>query len=98
MLPFRVFYNGKSLAKILSFAKVMRRFRITIVTDIDSMIKLHINDGSNIRFQQCRRGLYYYDTTSMGNKTNKKQVNVYTFMSTSERKSCTSTEVKSKDP
>ena len=82
MLPFKVFYNGKSLAKILSFSTASRWFRINIGTYINSVIKVHINDGTNIRFKQCSRGLYYDDTTNMENNTTNNQVNDYTLLNT----------------
>ena len=58
MLPLEVFYKKKTLANIPSFDAVGRRLRITIDTDIDSTIDLHVGNGTKIKFKQCRGRLY----------------------------------------
>ena len=86
MLPFEVFYQKYSHANILVFAAVERRFRIAIDTDIDSAINLHLNDDTIIKFKQCSRGLYCYDSANIENNTNNNQVKNYTFLNPVERK------------
>ena len=64
LLPFEFFFNEQSLANILSFAAVASKFRITIDTEFDPFINVHLHDGTSIIFKQCRAGLYYFDTTN----------------------------------
>ena len=84
ILPFKVFHNTNYLANILLFAAVARIFRITIDTDINSTINVQLDAGTRIKFKQCSRGIYYYDTNNMENNTTNNQVTNYTFMNTAE--------------
>ena len=97
MLPFKPNYIKNSLANILSFPAVACRSSITIDTDIDSAINTHIDNDTNIKFKQCSRGLYYYDTTDILNKTANNQVTDHTFIDTVESNTEYSTDVKSRD-
>ena len=45
-----------------------RKFRITVDTDLDLAINVHLDGGTSIMFNKCSRGLYYYDTTNMEHK------------------------------
>ena len=82
MLPYNIFYNYNFLVRILLFAEVFSRFRITFDTEIDSAINVHPIDGTIIKFNICSGGLYYYDTTNMENKSTKNQVTKYYFLYT----------------
>ena len=64
LLPFEVFLNEQSLANILSFAAVASKFRITLDTELDQLIKVHLHHGTRIIFNKCGSGLYYFDKTN----------------------------------
>ena len=64
MLPFEVFLIEQSLANIISFAAVAFKFRMTIDTELDPFINVHLHDGTRIIFKQCGSGIYYFDTTN----------------------------------
>ena len=64
MLPFEVYFNVQSLANILSFAAVASKFRITIDTELDLSINVHLDNCTRIIFKKCGAGLYYFDTTN----------------------------------
>ena len=64
MLSFEVF-KKKSLAKILSFSAVARKFRITINKDLDPAINLHPENNTIIIFNKFSGIIYYFDTTNM---------------------------------
>ena len=65
MLPFEVFYKTNPLGKILSFAAVTRKFSLTIDTNLDLAINMHLDYGTSITIKKCRVGLYYYDTANI---------------------------------
>ena len=61
---------------------MVRRFRITIDTYIDSVINVHIYDGTIIKFKHYSGGIYYHETANMKNNTTNNQVNDYTLLNT----------------
>ena len=61
-----------------------RKFRITIDTYLDPAINVHLNDGTNIMFNLCRGGIYYYGTTNMEHYIINSRVTGCTFMNTVE--------------
>ena len=78
MLTFEVLFNGRNLANILSFHAVAYKFRITIDTELDPSINLHLHYGRRIIFKQCGGGLYYFDATNEA--FDKYQTTYYTFL------------------
>ena len=52
MLSFEVFFNEKSLANILYFVSVDSKFRITIDTELDSFINIHLHYGKRVIFNK----------------------------------------------
>ena len=54
-----VWYNPKSLANILSMAAVRKKFRITMDTDDDAALLVHLPTGAKLRFAEGPSGLYY---------------------------------------
>ena len=48
------FLNEQSLENILSFAAVASNFRITIDTELDTFINVHLHDDTRIIFKQYR--------------------------------------------
>ena len=59
-----VWYNEKSLANILSMAAVRKRNRITMDTDIEAALFVHRHNGTIMKFQEYRTGLYYFDASA----------------------------------
>ena len=60
------FFTMKSpFTNILRFSSVIRKFRITIDTELYPSVNAHLNDGTIIIFKQCIRWLYYFDRTNM---------------------------------
>ena len=57
MLPFEVFFNEQSLTNIISFAAVTSKFSITINTQLNPCINVHIHNATNIIFKQF--GVFY---------------------------------------
>ena len=55
------------MKNVLSFFVVAHKFNITIDTDSDLSINVHLYGGTIIMRKKCSRGLYYYDTTNMEN-------------------------------
>ena len=43
---------------------MVSKFRITIDTELDPTINVHLHDGTRIIFKQCGAGPYYFDTTN----------------------------------
>ena len=80
MLPFKVFLNKQSLANLLYFAAVLSKFRITIDTELDPFINVHLHNGTRIIFNQCGAGLYYFDTIDEAFAED--QTTDYTFLNT----------------
>ena len=53
-----VWFNPHSLANILSMAEVRRVCRITMDSAIEPAMMVHRNDGSLVKFQEYKTGLY----------------------------------------
>ena len=87
MFPFEIKKMEQYLTNIFSFAAVVYKLRITIDKELDSSIKVNIENDTSIMFNQCEGGLYYYDTTN--EEFGKGQTTDYTFLSTvKSNKSC----------
>ena len=72
-------YNPNSIANVLSLSAVadITGCMITIDTDVNRSIKVHLNDDVFFEFQECKDRLLYYDTNS--NNNNNTTVNNYTY-------------------
>ena len=57
-----VWFNAQSLANILSLAEVRRICRVTMDTSVEAAMHVHRADGTIMKFQEYRTGLYYFDT------------------------------------
>jgi hypothetical protein len=57
-----VWFNPQSLANILSMAEVSCICRITMDSAIEPAMTVNCTDGSLMKFQEYKTGLYYYDT------------------------------------
>jgi hypothetical protein len=80
LFPFKVYYNPPSLANILSLAKVLEMFRVTMDTNEAPMMLVHGSPDITLWFHQCGSGLYYYNTAN--NENNQSTVSFYSFLST----------------
>ena len=64
-----VYYNPESIANILSMAHVTSTYRVTMDSDVEDAIFVHIGDNETLKFTRCGNGLYYYDTNSKTKQT-----------------------------
>ena len=71
---FTVWYNPASMMNILAWRDVRRRFRITVDTDVDNGIHMHLKDGRNLDFMEVESGLYMFKAK---NNVNKAKVSAY---------------------
>ncbi len=78
LIPIPMHYNPDSIANVLSLSVVadIPGFRITMDTDVDRSITVHINNDVSFEFQECKHGLFYYNTNA--NNKNNTAVNEYT--------------------
>jgi len=70
----KVWYNGNSMANILSFANVRRKCKITMETgpgDDSPTIVVHRTSGGPMLFKEHKLGLYVHDTKKHSSKLNK---------------------------
>ena len=58
---------------------------ITIDTYLDPSINVHLDDSTNIIFNQFSGGIYYYDTANMEHNIINRQFTDYTFLNTVDR-------------
>ena len=64
MSPFEVLFNDQPLARMISFDAVASNFRITIGTELEPSINVHLHYGTRIIFSKFGGDLYYFDTTN----------------------------------
>jgi hypothetical protein len=57
-----IWFNAQSLANILSLAEVRRICRVAMDTSIEAAMDVHRANGTIMKFQEYRTGLYYFDT------------------------------------
>jgi hypothetical protein len=81
-----VWFNPNSLANILSMAKVRKVCRITMDTSVEPAMSVHRRDGSIMKFNEYKSGLYYFDTAAPTTPNSTSfDVNVYSFLHTVEQ-------------
>jgi len=56
-----VWYDGGSLANILSFSEVRKKFRITVDTQDKPVMIVYKKNGDQLEFIETKGGIYYYD-------------------------------------
>ena len=95
VLPFGVFFHNQTLANILSFSVLASKFSITIDTELDLSLNVHIYDGTRMIFKKCGGGLYYFDTTNKAFAED--QTTDYIFLNTVDSNNYHFTDNKSKD-
>ena len=63
-----IWYNPKSLANILSLAHMGKTCQATMDTVIENCLIIHRQDGTEMKFQQYKTGLYYFDASANKSK------------------------------
>jgi len=77
VFPFEVYYNPNSLANILSLSEVSERYRVTMDTDKEPAMVVHLNANVSHKFIKFGSGLYYLDTSQV-----EEPIDIYSFLST----------------
>jgi hypothetical protein len=81
-----VWFNPDSLANILSMAEVRKVCRITMDTSVEPAMSVHPRDGSIMKFNEYKSGLYYFDTAAPKTPNSTSfNVNAYLFLNTVEQ-------------
>ena len=60
-----VWYNPNCLANILSLAIVSDAYRVTLDTEIENALQVHISEHHVIKFHRVNSGLYAFDANSV---------------------------------
>ena len=83
LFDFPVYFNGRSMANILSLSEVASIYRVTMDTSASSNIVVHLPHDDILVFEKCGSGLYYFDTTTMDVEAKAKgPVTHYSFLTT----------------
>ena len=62
---FTVWYNPKCLANILSLALVSEQYRVTMDSDLENALTIHISDRHQLKFTCVDPGLYLLDASNL---------------------------------
>ena len=73
---FKVWYNPSSMLNILSFKDVRKIFRITMDTDVENVISVHMKCGKILKFEEVESSLYLLHS----NNITSKKVSAYSFL------------------
>ena len=67
LLPnLEVYYNPQLIYNLLSMSIFTSKYCVTIDSKVEDAIVMHLVINQNIKFTQCGNGLYYFDTTDIG--------------------------------
>ena len=77
---FTVYVNSESLMNILAMSDVRKRLRVTMNTDVEDAIFVHVAKDKVLKFKELRSGLYVWSPESNILNVNKKQVSPYSFL------------------
>ena len=55
---FEVWFNPQAMVNVLSLSQVSKRYRITMDTASSSNIKVHLDNGTTLVFEEVKSGLY----------------------------------------
>ena len=61
--PETVWYHPQGAANVLSLRNVTKHFRVTLDSQRNNCLYVHVGHGIKIPFQQSTSGLYYYEMT-----------------------------------
>ena len=73
---FEVWYNPESMLNIMSFKDVRKHFRITIDTDVENTVNVHLKCGKVLKFEEVESGLYLLRSNNESNK----KVSAYSYL------------------
>ena len=73
---FKVWFNLKSRVNILSFKDVRKRFRVTVDTDIENAVYIHLDNGSVTKFKEVESGIYLLSSSNY----TKQKVSAYLYL------------------
>ena len=92
---FTVWHNPDSMLNILSMCDVKKKFRVTMDTDVDSIIHVHLPGGETLKFEEVESGLYLLHSNNVTNKN----ISAYSFLTLvkSNKENFTTREVKRAD-
>jgi len=76
-----VWFNKKSLANILSLAKVRKKYRVTMDTAVHPSMCVHHANSTIMRFTEYKSRLYFHDTAA-ATKTIRTNITGYSFILT----------------
>jgi hypothetical protein len=85
----KVWYNPQSIANILSLSDVCKARRVTMDSNNDAALHVHLLDGScYLRFKEHESGLYLHDTTEgkssyqQATPNTNEEINGYSYLQT----------------
>ena len=61
----QVWYNQNSLANILSLSLITENYKVTLDSEKDNALVIHISPGHAMRFRVGGNGLYYFDSSKV---------------------------------
>ena len=73
---FTVWHNPDSMLNILAMCDVKKKFRVTMNTDVDSIIHVHLPGGETIKFEEVESVLYLIHSNNVTNK----KISAYSFL------------------
>ena len=76
---FEIYYNHKSLLNILSTRDVRKHFRVTMDTEVEAAMNVHLKDGKILKFKEVEPGLYMF-CPIIKVKNNREKVSSYYFL------------------
>lgn len=74
-----VWYNKDGMANILSLAEISESYRVTLDTEVENAMILHLYGGKTMKFERVDEGLYVFDASDLSSY---KLMNAFTFLST----------------
>ena len=80
---FDVWYNPESMVNILSFADIRKRFRVTIDSQKEAIITVHLDEEKTVKFTEVASGLYLYNTK--GDNQSNNQLCNYTYINVEKK-------------
>ena len=64
---FKVWYNRDLMVTILLLSEVRKKFRITMYTNIESIINVHLEEEKVIRFKEVESERYLFNSNNKSN-------------------------------
>ena len=62
-----VFYNPNAIANIFPLIDVAEKHRVTMDTDNEKSINVHLGEDEFLKFLECQKGLNYLNTRDVKN-------------------------------